>query len=188
MDALLTKMHGAMAVQTQLANTGAILSLYQRHLTQQLREGCSADLLLELQQVSSLLPKLMREQAEAAGKAMSGLWGVRRHLWLSQSMLQPEDRTCLLRLPVVPSAMFGPEAAKMLQQAQEARRCAREVSGAFRQSQDWRRPKPQQPKPQQPTWSQGDLRAQLDASRRSRAKRGRRGRGAQGPPQSSPQP
>uniref|UniRef100_UPI003AADF6AF uncharacterized protein n=1 Tax=Centroberyx gerrardi TaxID=166262 RepID=UPI003AADF6AF len=117
-----------MAVQTQLANTGATLALYKRHLTQQLKEECSSELLMGLQQVSSILPKLIREQAEAAGKAMSGLWGVRRHLWLSQSMLPPEDQACLLRLPVELSAMFGPDTTEMLQQAQEARRCAREVS------------------------------------------------------------
>ena len=39
MDSLLGRMHSAMAVQTKLANTAAILSLYQRHLVQQLSEG-----------------------------------------------------------------------------------------------------------------------------------------------------
>ncbi len=87
-----------------------------------------------------LLPKLTREQAKAAGKAMSGLWGVRCHLWLSQSMLQSEDGACLLKLPVEPSAIFGPDAAKMLQQAQEAR----EVFGNLRHSQDWHRPQSNQ--------------------------------------------
>ncbi len=76
MDALLAKMHGAMAVQTQLTNTGAILALYQHHLVHQLKEECSAELITELHKISSLLSKLMKEQSEAAGKAMSGLWGV----------------------------------------------------------------------------------------------------------------
>lgn len=36
MEALLAKMHRAMAIQVQLANTGAILSLNQGQLTQEL--------------------------------------------------------------------------------------------------------------------------------------------------------
>lgn len=38
MDALLARMHRAMAVQAGLANTRAILSLYQRQLTQDLHQ------------------------------------------------------------------------------------------------------------------------------------------------------
>lgn len=91
MDGLLERMHSAIAVQTKLANTAAILSLYQRHLVQQLSEESGGQLIGELQEVSSLLPKLMREQGVAAGKALSGFWQARRHLWLSQSQLQPED-------------------------------------------------------------------------------------------------
>ncbi len=68
MDALLAKMHGAMAVQTQLTNTGAILALYQRHLVHQLKEECSAELITELHKISSLLSKLMKEQAKERQK------------------------------------------------------------------------------------------------------------------------
>ncbi len=39
MDGLLIKLHKAMATQTQLANTGAIMSLYLRHLSRQTQEG-----------------------------------------------------------------------------------------------------------------------------------------------------
>ena len=84
--------------------------------------------------MSSLLAKLMKEQAVVTGRALASLCMVRRHLWLSQSQLQGEDRACLLRLPVVPSAMFGPDAKVMLQQAQEAvymllaKRATREVT------------------------------------------------------------
>lgn len=64
MDALLIKIHGALAVQTQLANTGAILSLYQCHLAQQLGEGRSTDLVADMQKVSSLLSKLMMKSRQ----------------------------------------------------------------------------------------------------------------------------
>lgn len=185
MDGLLERMHGAMAVQTKLANTAAILSLYQRHLVQQLSEECGGQLVEELQQVSSLLPKLMREQGEAAGKALSGLWQARRHLWLSQSQLQPEDRACLLRLPVEPTAMFGPDATAMIQQAQEARRAAREMSSALRQTTGWqevRRPQHVHQQQHQASQAQPDLRARLDAGRRSRrGQKGRGGKASQGP-------
>ncbi len=60
--------------------------------------------------------------------------------------------------------MFGPDATKMPQQALDARRCACEVSGDLRWSQEFRRPQPHQPKQPQPTWSQGDLRGRLDAT------------------------
>ncbi len=52
MDGLLERMHWAMAVQTKLANTAAILSLYQWHLVQQLSEECGGQPVEELQQVS----------------------------------------------------------------------------------------------------------------------------------------
>ena len=83
MDSLLGRMHSAMAVQTKLANTAAISSLYQRHFVQQLSEEGGGLLVGELREVSSLLPKLTREQGVAAGKALSGLWQARRNLWLS---------------------------------------------------------------------------------------------------------
>lgn len=109
MGALLIKMLGAMVVHIQLANKGAILANNQCCLSQQLKDECGAELLMVLQQVSLLLPRLMREQAEAAGKAMTGLWGISH------------------RGHGMPSAMFQLN-ANMLQQAQEAHRCAREVS------------------------------------------------------------
>ncbi len=52
MDAMLTRMHGAVAIQGQLVNMWAILALYQRQLAKQLEEGGS-DLAAEVQQVSS---------------------------------------------------------------------------------------------------------------------------------------
>ncbi len=58
--------------QGQLVNTGAILALYQRQLAKQLEEGGS-DLAAEVQQVSLLLVKLMKEQAVATGRAMASL-------------------------------------------------------------------------------------------------------------------
>ena len=36
MDSNLTRVHGVLAIQGQLINTGAILALYQNHLTRQL--------------------------------------------------------------------------------------------------------------------------------------------------------
>ena len=136
MDSLLGRMHSAMAAETKLGNTAAILSPYQRHLVQQLSEGGGGLLVGELQEVPSRLPKLMREQGVAVGKALSRLWQA-CHLWLSQSQFQPEDKACLLRLPVELTAMFGPDAAAMIQQAQEARRAAREISNALRQNTAW---------------------------------------------------
>lgn len=53
MDAMFNKLHGAMAVQGQLVNTGAILALYQRQLASQLADN--SGLAAEVQQVSSLL-------------------------------------------------------------------------------------------------------------------------------------
>lgn len=56
----------------------------------------------------------MREQREATGKALPGFWQARCHVWLLQSQLQPEDKACLLRLSVKPTAMFGPDAIVMI--------------------------------------------------------------------------
>ena len=185
MDTMLTRMQGAMAVQGQLVNTGAILALYQRQLAKQFNEDVAG----EAQQVSSLLVKLIREQAVATGRAMASLWMVRRHLWLSQSQLQGEDRACLLRLPVAPSALFGPDASKLLQQAQDARRCAREMSSVLRQCREQRASTSQPGAHRLASGAPADLRVQLEANRRSRGKGGQRsgqGRG-QGPPRPSPQ-
>ncbi len=41
MDAMLARMHGAVAIQGQLVNTGAILALYLRQLAEELEEGGS---------------------------------------------------------------------------------------------------------------------------------------------------
>ncbi|KAK7919193.1 hypothetical protein WMY93_010477 [Mugilogobius chulae] len=187
MDAMLAKLHGAMAVHGQLVNTGAILALYQRQLTERLGES-GADTAAELHQVSTLLVKLMKEQATAMGRATASFWVARRHLWLSQSQLSGEDRTCLLQLPIVPSAMFGPNASDMLHQAQEARRCAREASTILRQSRGAQYSRGSRGSAQRaPSIAPDDLRVQLDANRRSRSARDRRsskprGRGPQKPP------
>lgn len=68
MDGLLFRMHSAMAVQTKLANTSAILSMYLHHLS----------LKTEMKLFSSLLSTVMKEQAEAAGNAIASFWRVRR--------------------------------------------------------------------------------------------------------------
>ncbi|KAK7899532.1 hypothetical protein WMY93_020385 [Mugilogobius chulae] len=186
MDAMLAKLHGAMAVHGQLVNTGAILALYQRQLTERLGES-GADTAAELHQVSTLLVKLMKEQATAMGRATASFWVARRHLWLSQSQLSGEDRTCLLQLPIVPSAMFGPNASDMLRQAQEARRCAREASTILRQSRGAQYSRGSRGSAQRaPSIAPDDLRVQLDANRRSRSARDRRsskprGRGPKSP-------
>ena len=198
MDSNLTRVHGVLAIQGQLVNTGAILALYQNHLTRQLGSGAPAPhLVAELQQVSSLLAKSLKEQAVAAGRALASLWVARRHLWLSQSQLQTDDRSCLLRLPVVPSAMFGPGATAMLEQARDARRCAREMSGVLQSNRSrWvsgaPRAMPRAAAPQPTQAAPDDLRVQLDTARRSRAGRGRRmgrGRGrGRGPRAAPPRP
>ncbi|KAK9955747.1 hypothetical protein ABG768_015603 [Culter alburnus] len=179
MDALLSKMHKAMAVQTKLANTGAILSLYLRELSRKAQD--EEDLstgLDEIKQVSSVMAVIMKEQAEAAGKSMSAFWVARHHLWLSQSRLQQEDRDCLSRLPVEPSAMFGPDALCMLQQAL---RYAKEFSSTLGQRRSFR-PKQTQPRdsPDQSQWGPRDLRSQLEASRRGRAQQYKKRDGGRG--------
>lgn len=193
MDAMLAKLHGALAVQGQLVNTGAILTLYQKHLAGRLgEEGAdAAAVAAELQQVSSLSVKLVKEQAVAMGRAMASFWVARRHLWLSQSQLGGEDRNCLLQLPIMPSAMFGPNAIDMLKQAQEARRCAREVSTILRQSRGGSYGRtPRGAPPRTHSVAPDDLRVQLDASRRGRTRRDRqssKNRG-QGPQKPQPRP
>ncbi|KAK7929150.1 hypothetical protein WMY93_005545 [Mugilogobius chulae] len=150
-----TKLHGAMAVHGQLVNTGAILALYQRQLTERLGES-GADTAAELHQVSTLLVKLMKEQATAMGRATASFWVARRHLWLSHDMLR---------------------------QAQEARRCAREASTILRQSRGAQYSRGSRGSAQRaPSIAPDDLRVQLDANRRSRSARDRRSSKPRGSP------
>ncbi len=115
----------------------------------------------------------MKAQAVATGTAMAFLWMVKRHLWLSQSQFQGEDRACLLRPPVVPSAMFGQDANKMLQEAQDARWCAREMSGMLQQGHGKQISKaPETGPPQQASGASWDPRFRLEENRRGRAKCG----------------
>ena len=174
MDGFLLRTHSAMAVQAKLANTTAILSLYVRHLSH-----VAGDTKEEIQLVSSLLSLAAKEQAVAAGKAIASLWVARRHLWLAQSRFQPADRTSLIGLPVEPTAMFGSGALTMLQQAQEARRYASELSGPFAYPLS-RRPRApsRQAVPPQPSWGPGDLRQQLVHRREQPFHQHSRGRGA----------
>ena len=191
LDALLAKEHRTMAVQAQLANTGSILVLYQRLLARELDVRHSADLVSELQLVSSVMAQLMKEQTAAAGKGIASLWVTRRQLWLSQSGLQPEDQSSLLRLLVDPAAMFGLGANAMLQQAQEARRCAREVSGALARRRRWQGAGQSPRAPAQtpgPSWGSGDLRATIEAQCSGGRGRGKQSMGAQGKKQAKPPP
>ena len=164
----------AMAVQTKLANTTAILSLYLRHLSHRAEATME-----EVQLVSSLLSLAVKEQAIAAGNAIASLWVARRHLWLAQSRFQPADHTSFTGLPIEPTAMFGSGALTMLQQAQEARRYASELSGPLAYPQRSRRPQApsHQAVPSQPSWGPGDLRQQLGHRREQTAQRHSRGRG-----------
>ncbi len=73
MNAMLARMHGAVAIQGQLVNTGAILALYQRQLVKWLEKGGS-DLAAEVQQVSLLLAKLMKEQVASGNWQLAGPW------------------------------------------------------------------------------------------------------------------
>lgn len=176
MDSLLTKLHKAMAVQTRLANTGAILSLYPRDLSRRIQDDTSVG--EELQTASSCFSSVMKEQAGAAGSDLASFWVVRRHLWLSQSQLQQGDRDCLLKVPVEPTAMFGPHATALMQQAQESCRCAKVSGGLARRVTGSRGPRPSQsPTPEALTWGQGDVRLQLEASRQGRYRRQGRRRG-----------
>lgn len=124
MEAFLAKMHRAIAVQLQLANTGAILSLYQRQITQNLGEDYNPQLMEKLRQIAQVLSRLIKVQAEVAGRAMATLWLVRRHLWLSQSRLQQEDRACRMKLPVEPSVMFGQRASALLMSSGSSPLCS----------------------------------------------------------------
>lgn len=175
MDSLLLRVHSAFAVQTKLANTAAILTLYLRHLSRG-----SEVAMEEVQLVASLLATIMKEQAVAAGRAMAAFWVARRHLWLSQSRLQVADRNSLIGLPIEPSAMFGDNALRLLQDAQAARRYANELSTPPTYRQRGRRPRAQLPQapPTQPGWGPGDLRHQLEYHRGQVAQRQGRRRGA----------
>ncbi len=105
------------------------LQLYLNHLLQDLNESLSPENIAELQLVSSTLLRVSNGQATSVGRSTARLWTARWHLWLSQSRLPPADCTSLLGLPVVPSALFGPGAIEMLQQAHDARACAQEMRG-----------------------------------------------------------
>ena len=111
MDSLCAKLHKAMVVQTRLANTGAILSLYLLDLSHQVQADTSVG--EELRMASSCLSSVVKEQAEAASSALASFWVARRHLWLSQSQLQQGDRDCLLKVPVESTAIFGPHATAL---------------------------------------------------------------------------
>ncbi len=106
---------------------GAILQLYLHHLLQGLNESLNPEKVAKLQLVSSTLLRVSKGQATSVGRSTARLWRARRHLWLSQSRLPPVDSTSLLGLPVVPSAMFGPCAVEILQQAHDARAYAWEM-------------------------------------------------------------
>ncbi|KAJ8337200.1 hypothetical protein SKAU_G00384200 [Synaphobranchus kaupii] len=140
----------------------------RRLANMQSRESVGCGQLPSLDQAMTALisPSHLKEQTEATGKAMAIFWTVRRHLWLSQSRLQQEERDCLLRLPIEPSAMFGLNVFKMLQQAQEARHCVREVSGMARQHS--RGPQASASRPQDsldaPHWAPGTYNPSLSPS------------------------
>lgn len=59
-----------------------------------------------------MLPRLIKKQAEVAGKAMAALWVVRHHLWFSQYRLEQNDQDGLMRLPAESLAMFDQEASE----------------------------------------------------------------------------
>lgn len=165
MDTLLARLHEAVALQTRLANTAAIMALYLHHLLHRLQsEPGNAVITDEVQLASRCLPSVTREQADAA---RASFWVVRRHLWLSQSPLQQSDRDCLLRLPVDPSAMFGPDTVRLLQQAKESRHCAQMVTGGF--SEHGRAPKRKRvnsttpPPARVPSWDVENLPPMLEA-------------------------
>ncbi|CAL8391681.1 unnamed protein product [Arctogadus glacialis] len=126
MESLLGKLHRS---EARLANTAAILTLYTHHLSGLMQnQPVDASLAREFQSATMCLASVSKEEAVASGRTLAQLWVVRRHLRLSQSKLQPADRDCLLRVPVEPTAMFGPQASSLLQQARDRRRWAEEVS------------------------------------------------------------
>ncbi|CAL8290038.1 unnamed protein product [Arctogadus glacialis] len=103
MESLLGKLHRSTAMQARLANTAAILTLYTHHLSGLMQnQPVDASLAREFQSATLCLASVSKEQAVASGCSLAQLWVVRRHLWLSQSKLQPADRDCLLRVPVEP--------------------------------------------------------------------------------------
>ncbi len=126
---ILHMFHGEVAKKACLANMGAILQLYLHHLLQGLNESLNSEKVAKLQLVSSTLLRVSKGQATSVGRSTARLWRARRPLWLSQSRLPPVDSTSLLGLPVVPSAMFGPGAVEILQQAHDARAYAWEMRG-----------------------------------------------------------
>lgn len=69
-DAMLARVHIAVAIQGQLVNTRTILALYQRQLAKQLGEG-QTDLAAVMRQVSALLAMLMRGAGSSTGRAMA---------------------------------------------------------------------------------------------------------------------
>lgn len=103
------------------------LILYLCDLSRQLQE--SYGVIGELQTVSSGFSSVMKDQAEVAGRALASFWVVKYHLWLSQSQsqLQQGHRD----FPVQPSAMFGQDTTKLLQQTAKCRHYAQEVSGGL---------------------------------------------------------
>ncbi|CAL8399143.1 unnamed protein product [Arctogadus glacialis] len=129
MESLLGKVHRSTAMQARQANTAAILTLYTHHLAGLMQnQPVDASLAREFQSATMCLASVSKEQGVPSGRSLAQLWVVRQHLWLSQSKLQPADRDCLLRVPVEPTSMFGPQAPSLLQQARDRRRCAEEVS------------------------------------------------------------
>ncbi|CAL8269390.1 unnamed protein product [Gadus morhua 'NCC'] len=129
-----------------------------------------ASLAREFQSATLCLASVSKEQAVASGRSLAQLWVVRRHLCLSQLKLQPADRDCLLRVPVEPTAMFGPQASSLLQQTRDRRRCADEVSESLG-SRGKRARHPGAPTPRVASqsvaqaWGPRDLRHRLQAPR-----------------------
>ncbi|CAL8313926.1 unnamed protein product [Boreogadus saida] len=147
------------------------LTLYTHHLSGLMQnQPVDASLAREFQSATLCLASVSKEQAVASGHSLAQLWVVRQHLWLSQSKLQPADSDCLLRMPVEPTAMFGPQASSLLQQARDRRRCADEVSESLGH-QGKRARCPGAPAPRVASqsvaqaWGPGDLRHRLQAPR-----------------------
>ncbi len=156
-----------------LADPSAILSLYFRHSCQVQEGSQGSSLVDEHQGASSYLSSVIKEQVEAAGRALAFLWVVRCHLCLSPSSSK------VIETASGSLAMFGPDATKLLQQAQESCRCAREVSGSlsrrYRGSRQVTTSVPQL-RPEFPASGPGDLRSQLEAFHRHNNRQGKKGR------------
>ncbi|CAL8322350.1 unnamed protein product [Arctogadus glacialis] len=133
MESLLGKLHRSMAMQARLDNTATILNLYTHHLSGLMQnQPVDASLEREFQSATMCLASVSKEKAVASGRSLTQLWVVRRHLWLSQSKLQPADRHCLLRVPVESTAMFGPQAVGGIGQgAQKRLHLGRRLSDGF---------------------------------------------------------